>query len=120
MADVKVPQNSKYMDSKLGAAKNKVESAFNDFKKLLTDKTHPDNHTAAYNNNIISVLNRLLVAADELDSQNPGEGIFGLIILALRSCLKVKDDNTKLEVEIIDLRREINRLKKVRPKKNDR
>ena len=112
MSDVTVPKNTKYIDAKKVKAQSDVEKAFNDFKQLLANKTHPDNQTPAYHNNVISVLNRLLVAADELDGVNPGEGIFGLIILALRSSLKLNDDNVKLEVEIRELRREINRLKK--------
>jgi len=112
MSDITVPKNTKYMDSKKGEAQSNVENAFNDFKKLLSDKTHVDNQTPAYHNNVVSILNRLLVAADELDGVNPGEGIFGLIVLALRSCLKLKDDNTALEVEVRELKREIGRLKK--------
>ena len=112
MSDVKVPTNNRYMDSKKTDAQNSVESAFNDFKKLLADKTHPDNQTPAFHNNVVSILNRLLVAADELDGINPGEGIFGLIVLSLRSTLKLKDDLVKMEVETRELRREIGRLKK--------
>ncbi len=103
---------SNYLDMKKGAIKKKAESAINDFKTLLVDKTHPDNQTTSYQNNVVSTLNRLLVAADELDTNNPGEGIFGLIVLCLRSILKVKDDNVKLEVDILNLKREIERLKK--------
>jgi hypothetical protein len=112
MSDITVPKNTKYIDAKKGEAQSNVENAFNDFKKLLNDKTHADNQTPAYHNNVVSILNRLLIAADELDGVNPGEGIFGLIVLSLRSCLKLKDDNTALEVEIRELRREIGRLKK--------
>jgi len=112
MSEIKVPSNNRYMDSKKADAQSSVESAFNDFKKLLSDKIHPDNQTPAYHNNVVSVLNRLLVAADDLDGVNPGEGIFGLIVLSLRSILKLKDDNIGLEVEIRDLKREIGRLKK--------
>ena len=112
MDDVKVPKNTKYMDSKKNEVQSNIENAFNDYKKLLADKIHPDNQTPAYHNNVVSILNRLLVAADELDGVNPGEGIFGLIVLALRSSLKLKDDNVKLEVEIRALNREINRIKK--------
>ena len=53
-----------------------------------------------------------MVAADELDDVNPGEGIFGLIILSLRSTLKVKDHIVDLEVRVRDLEREVSRLKK--------
>jgi hypothetical protein len=100
------------MDSKKSKAQNSVESAFDDFKRLLKDKTHPDNQTPGYHKNVVSILNRLLVAADELDGHNPGEGIFGLIVLSLRSSLKLKDDNIKLEAELRELRRELGRVKK--------
>ena len=110
--EVKVPTNNKYMDSKTNTAKKKVENAFDDFKALLGDKTHPDNQTAAYHNNVISILNRLLVAADELDSINPGEGIFGLIVLSLRSNLKLKDENVKLEVKLRDVKIALDKMKK--------
>ena len=112
MSDVNIPKGNKYLESKKGDAKGKIEDAFGLFKKLLADKTHPDNQTAAYNKNLVFTLNRLMVAADELDNANPGEGIFGLIILSLRSVLKVKDQNTVLEVRIRDLEKEISRLKK--------
>lgn len=111
MSNVKIPSNNKYLQSKV-AARNTVEKAFDDFKSLLKDKTHPDNQTPAYHNNVVSILNRLLVAADKLDEENPGEGIFGLIVLSLRSTLKLKDENIKLESKIAELEREIKRVKK--------
>ncbi len=112
MSDIKVPKNTRYMDSKKNAAQNNIENAFNDFKSLLSNKTHPDNQTPAYHNNVVSILNRLLVAADEMDGVNPGEGIFGLIVLSLRTSLKLHDDNIRLEVEIQNLKKEIGRLRK--------
>jgi hypothetical protein len=117
MADIKVPSNNRYLKSKKAEAQSSVEGAFNDFKKLLGDKTHPENQTPGYHNNVVSTLNRLLVAADELDAINPGEGIFGLIVLSLRSTLKLKDDLVKMEVEARELKREIGRLKKNQGKK---
>ena len=112
MSDINVPRNNKYMDSKKGKAQNKIENAFDDFKRLLGDKTHPDNQTPAYHKNVVTTLQRLLIAADEMDGVNPGEGIFGLIVLSLRSCLKLRDSNIELEVEVKELKREINKLKK--------
>ena len=112
MSDVKVPEGNKYIESKKMSAKKDIENSFNDYKKLLADKIHPDNQTAAYNKNVISVLNRLMIAADTLDTHNPGEGIFGLIILSLRSNLKLRDINVELEVRVKNLEREVNRLKK--------
>jgi hypothetical protein len=112
MSDVKTPDGNRYLDAKKMESKRDVEIVFGEFKKLLADKTHPENQTAAYNKNVISTLNRLMVAADSLDSHNPGEGIFGLIILSLRSILKLKDRDVELEVKIKGLEKEINRLKK--------
>jgi len=109
---VSLPGGSKYLDSKKRTAKDKITDAFDGFKSLLSDKTHPDNQTTAYHNNVVSILNRLLVSADELDDSNPGEGIFGLIILSLRSSLKLKDEIIKVEVENRELRIEIEKLKK--------
>ena len=111
MSDLKIPSNNQYVASKKKKAQSKVENAFSEFKSLMDNKTHPDNQTPAYKNNVVSTLNRLLVAADEMDTENPGEGIFGLIILCLRSSLKLHDDNLKLEVDIRDLKREVGRLK---------
>jgi hypothetical protein len=112
MSNIKIPSNNRYMASKKAATQNSVEKAFDDFKEILLDKTHPDNQTPAYKKNVISTLNRLLVAADELDELNPGEGIFGLIILCLRSSLRLKEERLKLEVKVLELEREVNRLKK--------
>jgi hypothetical protein len=117
MSDVKIPKNNRYIASKKTVAQNSVEKAFDDFKVILSDKIHPDNQTPAYKKNVIWTLNRLLVAADDLDEQNPGEGIFGLIILSLRSSLKLKDDRLALEVKVAELEREIKRLKTLPAKK---
>lgn len=120
MSNIKIPSNNKYIASKKTKAQNTVEKAFDDFKEILSDKTHPDNQTSAYKKNVISTLNRLLVAADELDEINPGEGIFGLIILSLRSCLKLKEERLDLELKLAELKREVGRLKKNQGAKSGR
>jgi hypothetical protein len=109
--NVKAP-SSRYLENKKQNAKSKITDAFDEFKKLLNDTTHPENQTDAYHKIVQTTLNRLMVAASELDDSNPGEGLFGLIILSLRSILKVKDENVKLQVEIRELKKEINKLKK--------
>ena len=78
----------------------------------MGDKTHPDNQTQAYHNNVRSILTRMFTTADELDKLVPGEGIFGLIILSLRSSLRLKDDLIKAEVRIRELEREIKKTKR--------
>lgn len=91
---------------------SRYEKAVDEYKSLLTDKIHPKNRTVSYDKNVKSILNRLLVAADDLDAEQPGAGIFGLIVLSLKSSLAMKDRNLELEVQIRDLEKRINRLDK--------
>jgi hypothetical protein len=100
------------MNNKKGQARQQFEKVMEEYKTLLKDKTLPKNQTVAYKKNQMAVFNRLMVAADELDEHNPGEGSFGLIILAMRATLRLKDQNVELEVKIRDLDKEIRRLKK--------
>ena len=110
--EVEIPKSSAYLDSKKQEAKSRFSGVLEEFKKLLGDKTHPDNQTQAYHNNVKSILTRMLTTADELDKLVPGEGIFGLIILSLRSSLRLKDDLIKVEVRIRELEREIKKTKR--------
>jgi hypothetical protein len=108
--DVKL--NSNYKNRNKIDAMKKYEKTVEEYKALLSDKLHPDNQTVAYEKNVISVFNRLMVAADELDEHQPGAGVFGLIILSLRAVLKLKDKNTELETKVRDLERQCKKLEK--------
>ena len=90
--------------------RQRAEEAISEFKKILDDKIHPSNQTDGYKNNIISCLNNLLVSANELDNENPGEGIFSLIVLSLRSSLKLRDRINELEVENKELKLKIKKI----------
>lgn len=90
----------------------KYEKAIDEFKKLLQDKVHAENQTAAYKKNVTTIINRLLVAADELDAEEPGKGIFGLIVVALSSTLNLKDKLLNLEVKNRELEIRLKRLEK--------
>jgi len=111
MSNVKIPSGSNYLRNRTNP-KRKAEDAISAFKALLNDKTHPENQTTSFKNNEVKILNDLLVAANEMDSLNPGEGIFSLIVLCLRSSLMMKDKNLELQVKIRDLELQIKRLKK--------
>ncbi len=111
---LKIPKNPNFTNRGRENPKQKIEAAFDAYKQLLSDKTHPDNQTGAYNKNVISILNRLLVAADDLDETNPGEGVFGLIVLSLRTNLKLKDELVKQEVKLREVSKELEKLKKRR------
>jgi hypothetical protein len=110
--EIEIPKNSSYLDNKKQEAKIRFSGVIEEYKKLLADKTHPDNQTQAYHNNVKSILTRLLTTADELDKVVPGEGIFGLIILSLRSSLKTRDELVKNEVKLRELERELKKLKR--------
>lgn len=107
-----MPLNNRYVEKKRQETKSRMSSVFDEYKELLRDKTHPNNQTPAYDKKLKTTINRLLSAADELDTVNPGEGIFGLIVLSLMSILRVKDRTVELEAENKELKKEINRLKK--------
>lgn len=112
--------NSNYRNRKTkpdtSTPRGRYEDAVNAFKSLLADKTHPDVRTESYKKNVISVLNRLCVAADELDSdpenQNSAQGIFGLIVTSLTTALSLKDKIIEQEVIIQQLESRIKKLEK--------
>ena len=110
MKDINIPSNN-YLNSQKPNPRKKSEEAIESFKSLLEDKTLPENRTESHKKNEIHTLNSLLVSANELDQINPGEGIFSLIVLSLRSSLKLKDRINELEVENRKLKIE---LKKAR------
>ena len=104
--------NNRYLEAKKNEAKQRIDNVFEEFKGILLDRTHPDNQTTTYEKNIVGTLNRLLSAADELDTVTPGEGIFGLIVLSLRSILRNKNENVKLEARVKSLEREVKKFKR--------
>jgi hypothetical protein len=110
--EINLPKNSAFLSSKKDDAKNKFSTVIEDFKKILTDKIHPDNQTKAYHNNVKSILERLLVSANELDGFSQGEGMYGLMVLSLRSSLKMKDELIKAEVRLNNLENELRKLRK--------
>ena len=93
-------------------AKTRYNKAVDEYKALLEDKTHPQNRTEAHRKNKMSILNRLMVAADELDAESPGSGIFGLIALCFSSSLALKDKNIELEARLRSLELKMKRLEK--------
>lgn len=103
--------NNDYL-SRQGKVRSSLELVMNRFKDLIKDKTHEKNQTKAYNDNVVDILNRLLVEANDLDKTNPGEGIFSLIVLCLRTNLKLKDMIVEQEVKIKELELKLKRYRK--------
>jgi len=105
--DFSTGPNSSYMNYIKEDTRKKFGECLEDFKKLLSDKTHPDNQTNAYHSNVKSILTRMLSSADSLDKIFPGEGIFGLIAMSFRANLKLKDQLISMEVRIRELENEL-------------
>lgn len=108
----RVKMGGRFSNRKVDTSKEKYERAVDEYKVLLGDKTHPDNRTAAHKKNTLSIFNRLLTAADDMDQEEPGAGVFGLIVLALRANLALKDSNIELEVKVRELEKRMKRLEK--------
>ena len=72
MSDFKYP-TSTFLKRESKKKESKAEQAIKDFGSLMSDKTHPDNQTEAYHNNVKSILNSLLVGADELENKKNDE-----------------------------------------------
>jgi len=109
--DIELPKGSSYLEDKKEEARKRFTQSLEDFKKLLLDKTHPDNQTQAYHNNVKSILSRMLSTGDSLDKVYPGEGLFGMIAMSFRSNLKLKDELVKMEVKIRNLEIELKKIK---------
>jgi hypothetical protein len=96
--------NEKMSSNYLKSAKQKAEQQtmeiFEEYKELLLDKTHPDNQSAAYKERVSDVVKRMIIYANDLDGESPGNGIFGLIALMLRANLKLKDQVVELETRV--------------------
>lgn len=113
--ELNLPKN-RYIVSKEKEAKKHLAKAFDEYKEVMRDRTHPKNQTATHKKIVQSTIQRLLSAADNMDSYNPGEGIFGLIVLCLRMNIQLRDDNIILEHKVKEIERELKRLKKQRLK----
>lgn len=106
---VKYPSNN-YLNNQR-KVRGALEVSMNAFKDLIKDKIHPKNKTPAYEEKTVGVLNNLLSEANDLDQVRPGEGIFGLIVLCLRTNLKLKDMIVEQDHKIRQMELEIRRLK---------
>jgi hypothetical protein len=92
--------SSNYIKSAKQKAEQQTMQIFDEYKELLLDKTHPDNQSPAYKERVSDVVKRMIIYANDLDGESPGNGIFGLIALMLRANLKLKDQVVELEARV--------------------
>jgi len=104
--------SSRYINRRKTEAKKKLWSIIDDFKAILRDSVHPDNQNNAYEKRVQGILSKMMVSANELDiaSEEPGNGIFSLLVISFRSSLYLKNEIIKLRKEIKDLRLEVKKL----------
>ena len=76
--------------------------AIDEYKAILKDSVHPDNHTEVYKKREVMCLDRMIKGASEIDSlvDEPGMGIFSLITLLFRSNLHLKNEIVKVRREL--------------------
>jgi hypothetical protein len=101
--------NNDYLNRQ-NKVRSSLEVAMGRFKDLIKDKIHPSNKTKTYDDTTVDILNNLLVEANELDKINSGEGIFSLIVLSLRTNLKLRDMIIEQEVKIKELELKLKRI----------
>lgn len=74
--------------------------AINGFRVLINDHVLEADKTEAYRKNEEDIFKRILVYASELEKFSPGEAMLYLIILSLRTHLKLKSKILELELKI--------------------
>lgn len=88
---------------KLNASKENLMDSIRSFNKLLSNKTLPENKSAAEKEVEQKVITQLTKAAIDIEEFSPGEGLFALCILALRQSLSLRDAGNALAYKVKQL-----------------
>jgi hypothetical protein len=113
-----IPEGSGQIDKEIVDRKRKLESLMVEFNKMLNDKKLVKNKSIAEGDAETDKMMRLLSAADQLDEVNPYEGTYGLLVLALREGLFMRDAINELEYRVLTLEQENKKLKKQQDDRN--
>lgn len=93
--------------TQLSEAKQVLIDAMQDFNKLLKSRKLVENRSVKENEEEQDVVNRLAVAAVGVEALNPGEGLLGICILAVRQALVLRDAGNALAYETFQLKERI-------------
>ena len=104
------PQNVRQERTKV---QQEFEEAFKDFhQKHFLSKVLEDNKSAAAKKTEQAAIDRMVKAAVALDNTNVGEGVWALLIVAIREQLSVRDKVNQLEYELCLTKKDMESLKK--------
>jgi hypothetical protein len=78
-----------------------------EFNKLLKNRKLAENKSIKENEEEQNAVNQLAVAAIAVENLNPGEGLLGVCILAVRQALALRDAGNVLAFEIYQLKEKI-------------
>jgi hypothetical protein len=98
--------------TQLSEAKQVLIDAMQEFNKLLKNRKLVENRSVKENENEQDVVNQLAVAAIGVEGLNPGEGLLGICILAVRQALVLRDAGNTLAYETFQLKERITTLER--------
>jgi hypothetical protein len=111
---IQIPDGINQVDQELVKKKRKFEQLMMEFDQMLKDKTLAKNKGRSQVNMETGRVEQLLAAAYDLDvSQDAPEGSYGLIVLALREGLLMRDAINELEWRILQAEKENKTLKRL-------
>jgi len=88
----------------LNEAKQVLIDAMQVFNKLLKNRKLAENRSIKENEEEQSVVNQLAISALGVENLNPGEGLLGICILAIRQALVLRDAGNVLAYELYQLK----------------
>jgi hypothetical protein len=78
-----------------------------EFNKLLKIRKLAENRSVQDNEDEQDIVNKLAIAAVGVEALNPGEGLLGICILAVRQALVLRDAGNTLAYETFQLKERI-------------
>ena len=90
--------------TQLNEAKQVLIDAMQVFNKLLKNRKLAENRSIKENEEEQSVVNQLAISALGVENLNPGEGLLGICILAIRQALVLRDAGNALAYELYQLK----------------
>jgi len=93
--------------TQLNEAKQILIDAMQEFNKLLKNRKLAENRSIKENEEEQNAVSQLALAVLGVESLNPGEGMLGICILAVRQALTLRDAGNTLAYEIHQLKEKI-------------
>jgi hypothetical protein len=92
-------------------AKETLIEAIRNVNRLMNRQVLPENRSVKENDEERAVVAALVEAAIGMEALNPGEGLLGMVTLAVRQGLSLRDAGNRLAHELERVRRELAELR---------